>query len=284
MIAALLRNNRGFSLVEVITAATVMLIVFGAAVSLYIGEQRTAVVETDFSHVQDNLRLALNQLSKDVRMAGFLTVEPPIVEESPTEFTISTTAPSQCYARITTPDSSMNASKTFTVYSASMAERFRGGNTVRIIRPPNQEQPGEENVTDPSDLVFSVDSIDLSDVDNPQITLSGFSSTVDYAYAAGDMIVRVIPGAPVVNEVHYEYLPASQTLQRVVNGGAPQHLASGLTDVLFEYVRNDEDLVTAVNITLTGIGGPDPDENPEAAEKIGFREKTFRTSVAVRNI
>jgi len=283
MIAALLRNNRGFSLVELITAATVMLIVFGAAASLYIGGQRTAVVETDFSHVQDNLRLALDQLSKDVRMAGFLTVEPPIVEVSPTEFTISTTAPSQRYARITTPDASMNATKTFTVYSASMAERFRGGDTVRIIRPPNQEQPGEENVTDPSDLVFSVDSIDLSGVD-PQITLSGFSATVDYAYAAGDMIVRVIPGAPVVNEVNYAYIPASQTLQRVVNGGAPQHLASGLTDVLFEYVRNDEDLVTAVNITLTGIAGPDPDENPDAAKKIGFREKTFRTSVAVRNI
>ena len=131
MIAALLRNNRGFSLVELITAATVMLIVFGAAASLYIGGQRTAVVETDFSDVQGNLRLALDQLSKDVRMAGFLTVETPVVEVSQTEFTISTTAPSQRYARITTPDSSMNTTKTFTVYSDSMAERFRGGDTVR---------------------------------------------------------------------------------------------------------------------------------------------------------
>ncbi|AJF06036.1 PilW family protein [Geoalkalibacter subterraneus] len=286
MIADVLRNERGFSLPELIVAATVMLVVMSASMTLYIGSHRTSKVETDFGDVQANLRLALDQLSKDVRMAGFLTVEPPIIDISPTEFTISTTSPSRRYARITGPDPSIGVQKTFVIYSSSMAERFSTGDTVRIIRPPNQEQPGEGNVADPSDLVFTVQSVDAqTDPDNPEITLAGFNGGIDYSYAAGDMIVRVVAGAPLVNEVRYRYLSApDNALQRIVNSGPPQTLARGLKDVVFDYTLNDEDLVVAVNMRIEGIAGPDPDTNPEAAKKIRPRQKTFRTSVAVRNI
>lgn len=278
MIAKNLRDHRGFSLPEVLIAATIMLVIMGAVMSLFLGSQRTARVETDFGDVQDNLRLAMDQLSKDVRMAGFLTVEPPLEEVSATEFVINTTTPARRYARITVAPSGISTSKTFTIYSESMVERFRPGDTVRIIRPPNQEQPGQDDVASPDFLVFTVAS---TDPDTNQMTLNGFSSTVDYAYSAGDMIVRTQIGAPLVSEVRYRFNPApDNTLERIVNGGTPQILARNLTDVVFEYVLNDVGNVQAVNINLTGATSPEPDPN----NKIARREQVFRTSVSIRNI
>lgn len=278
MIAKNLRDHRGFSLPEVLIAATIMLVIMGAVMSLFLGSQRTARVETDFGDVQDNLRLAMDQLSKDVRMAGFLTVEPPLVEVSATEFVINTTSPARRYARITIPDTTIGSDKTFSVYSESMVERFRAGDIVRIIRPPNQEQPGESVVANPSFLVFTVTNT------NPglrQMTLTGFSTTVDYSYAAGDMIVRTLPGAPLVNEVRYRYDGApNNALIRIVNGGTPQILARNLTDVVFEYVLNDVGNVESVNISLTGATSPAPDPT----NRIARREQIFRTSVSIRNI
>lgn len=272
MIAKNLRDHRGFSLPEVLIAATIMLVIMGAVMSLFLGSQRTARVETDFGDVQDNLRLAMDQLSKDVRMAGFLTVEPPIVPVSQTEFVINTTTPSRRYARIETPANS-GSERDFVVVSQTMADRFRDGDTVRIIRPPNQEQPGEGAT---ANLVFIVDG----PPSGTTIKLKGFDSSGIYGYSPNDMIVRTMPGAPVVNEVRYLFIAADNSLRRIVNGGTPQILARNLTDVVFEYELNDVGNVQAVNINLTGATSPAPDPN----NKIARREHVFRTSVSIRNI
>lgn len=274
MIAKTLRDQRGFSLPEVLIAATIMLVIMGAVMSLFLGSQRTARVETDFGDVQDNLRLAMDQLSKDVRMAGFLTVEPPIVPVSQTEFVINTTTPSRSYARILTPENSTESEREFEVVSQSMAARFRDGDTVRIIRPPNQEQPGDGATPN---LVFTV--VENSN-GTTNIKLKGFSASDVYSYSPNDMIVRTLPGAPVVNEVRYLFNAADNSLRRIVNGGTPQILARNLTDVVFEYELNDVGNVQAVNINLTGATSPAPDPN----NKIARREHVFRTSVSIRNI
>lgn len=276
MIRKRLNDNRGFTLPEILIAAAVMLIIMGGVMSLYLGSQRSAKVETDFADVQDNLRLALDQLTKDVRMAGFLVVGAPIADTSATAFTVRTTSPFRRYARITAPDSSTAGSKTFTVYSASMAERFRPGDKVRIIRPPNQEQPGSGVAG--AALVFDVSAVDPT---VPSISLSGFSAGTDYAYAAGDMVVRVADGAPVVSEIRYQFNPSpANSLERIVNGGTPQILARNLTDVAFAYVLNDEGEVRTVNVVITGATSPEPDPD----NRIPRRTRTLRSSIAVRNI
>ena len=161
-----------------------------------------------------------------------------------------------------------------------MVERFRPGDIVRIIRPPNQEQPGENAVANPSLLIFTVTNTD-PDPAVRQMTLTGFSSAVDYSYASGDMIVRTLPGAPLVSEVRYRYDGApNNALMRIVNGGTPQILARNLTDVVFEYVLNDVGDIESVNISLTGATSPAPDPS----NRIARREQIFRTSVSIRNI
>ncbi|KIH76921.1 prepilin-type N-terminal cleavage/methylation domain-containing protein [Geoalkalibacter ferrihydriticus] len=276
MMTERLRDNRGFGLIEVLIASAVMLVVMGAIMSLYLGSQRTAKVETDFAHVQDNLRLAFDQLTKDVRMAGFLVTGPPIDDRSATAFTIRTTSPARRYARITTPDLSTGGNKTFEVYSASMVERFRVGEKARIIRPPNQEQPGAD--TAGVALTFEVSAT------NPgarTLSLSGFSDGIDYAFSRGDMIVRVAEGSPLVSEIRYQFRPAPHnTLERIVNGGTPQILARNITGVQFDYNLNDEDDVQAIRLALTGSAGMENDPQ----NKITHRTRTVRTSITVRNI
>ncbi|WP_305045113.1 PilW family protein [Geoalkalibacter sp.] len=283
MIRRFLDDHRGFTLPEILIAAAVMLIIMGGVMSLYLGSQRTAKVETDFADVQDNLRLALDQLTKDVRMAGFLVAGAPITDISQTAFTLRTTSPFRRYARIIDPGpdpdpdpDTVTTTKTFTVYSASMAECFRPGDKVRIIRPPNQEQPGSGVAG--AALVFDVSAVDPT---VPSISLSGFSAGTDYAYAAGDMVVRVADGAPVVSEIRYQFNPSpANSLERIVNGGTPQILARNLTDVAFAYVLNDEGEVRTVNVVITGATSPEPDPD----NRIPRRTRTLRSSIAVRNI
>ncbi|MDO3376792.1 PilW family protein [Geoalkalibacter halelectricus] len=276
MIPKCLRDQRGFGLPEVLIASALMLVVMGAVMSLYLGTQRSARVETDFADVQDNLRLAFDQLTKDVRMAGFLVIGAPIVDRSATAFTIRTTSPARRYARITAPDIGTGSNKTFEVYSSAMVERFRVGDQVRIIRPPNQEQPGAE--ISGSSLIFEVSAT------NPgarTLSLSNFSDGADYAFSRGDMIVRVTAGSPLVSEIRYQFRPAPHnTLERVVNGGTPQILARNLSNLEFDYDFNDEDLVEAVRIAITGSAGVENDPQ----NKIAHRTRTVRTHITVRNI
>lgn len=62
----------GFTLVEIIVVMAIMSIVMMAATSLLIPFKRSSVVQTQLGDVQNNLRLAIDRITKDLRNAGFL--------------------------------------------------------------------------------------------------------------------------------------------------------------------------------------------------------------------
>ena len=65
-------HEAGFSLIELLVVALMMGLVMGAVGTLYVSHQRAATVESEVVDVQQNLRLAMDLISQDVSMAGFL--------------------------------------------------------------------------------------------------------------------------------------------------------------------------------------------------------------------
>lgn len=64
-------KSRGFSLVELMIAATIGLILLGGTGYVYLGSQQTFRTQDNFSRIQENVRYALDQVGVDVRMAGY---------------------------------------------------------------------------------------------------------------------------------------------------------------------------------------------------------------------
>jgi type IV pilus assembly protein PilW len=65
-------NQQGFSLVELMIAITIGFIVVGAVGYLYISASQSFRTTDNMSRMQENARLALETISRDVRMAGFV--------------------------------------------------------------------------------------------------------------------------------------------------------------------------------------------------------------------
>lgn len=62
---------QGFSLVELMIAATIGLILLGGIGYVYLGSRQIFRTQDDFSRIQENVRYALDQVGVDVRMAGY---------------------------------------------------------------------------------------------------------------------------------------------------------------------------------------------------------------------
>ncbi len=66
------RGIAGFTLIELLVVVGIMGIFMAAVFSLYVTHQRSAFTQEETVEVQQNLRVAMDQISNDIRMAGFL--------------------------------------------------------------------------------------------------------------------------------------------------------------------------------------------------------------------
>jgi len=61
----------GFSLVEILVALVLSLLLIGGIIQLFLGSKQTYRFHDALSRVQENGRLALDTMARDIRMAGF---------------------------------------------------------------------------------------------------------------------------------------------------------------------------------------------------------------------
>lgn len=92
-------KSRGFSLVELMIAATIGLILLGGIGYVYLGSRQTFRTQDDFSRIQENVRYTLDQVGVDVRMAGYAgclnaaSIDPANPSAGPAIGVISNTLP-----------------------------------------------------------------------------------------------------------------------------------------------------------------------------------------------
>ena len=64
-------NERGFSLVELLAAVVITAVVVAAALTTVVSSNRANQVNSQVADTQQNVRVAMDIISKDIRMAGF---------------------------------------------------------------------------------------------------------------------------------------------------------------------------------------------------------------------
>ncbi len=67
-----LKSQRGFTIIEVMVAVTLSLIVLAGVTQIYLGSKTTYKMQEASSEVQESGRFAMDFISKDVRMAGYI--------------------------------------------------------------------------------------------------------------------------------------------------------------------------------------------------------------------
>jgi prepilin-type N-terminal cleavage/methylation domain-containing protein len=71
MIMNKISNTRGFTLVEMLIAATISVIVISSALGVYLIQHKHLIVQDQISDMQQNIRASMQELSTKIRMAGY---------------------------------------------------------------------------------------------------------------------------------------------------------------------------------------------------------------------
>lgn len=286
----------GFTLVEALIVMGIMSIVMLAVMSFYVPAHRSTITQTQVADVQSNLRLAMDRMTKDILMAGFLIenpeATPAIVPNGATSFTIQTRMVGHGFARV---QSNAPAGTPLTIANAQMTEPFLGdadaskASKVRLFDPLTAREIdpyGEDGSTAPS-ANSHARLYNVADVAGDEITLAG-APTVP----AETVVILAVPvgnpnpGPPPLQTIVYRHEKNATypdgVLLRIINGTQTQLLARGLDDVNFVYHEVDG-RIRRIDITLTGQTRA---LNPAQPNDLisGAKTRSLQSSVKLRNV
>ena len=296
-----LRKISGFTLVEILVVMVIMGLVITAVYSLFINTQRTANTSEDVADVQQNLRVALDTIVSDIRMAGFLVPDQSAVAIAPdiifvdtnrdgvingTEvgdfFRITSRSSSKSYARVTgealiAPDLGIRV-------EAAMAPSFRNGDTILVVRPASGAiVAGPFVINTPSGNLLPIDGYVTSGV------------------SAGDIVVRKLAGEPEVAVISYWLRPVVgggdnnfELIRGYLNTDTPATfvssvIATNINALDFGYILDDGsdvpattafDRIRAIRIEITGETDNTRTGLPNFS---GVKSRTLQTVATVRN-
>lgn len=221
------RSCRGMTLVELMVVTAIFGVVIGAIYSLMLPVQKSTFTQTRVVDMQDDLRLALDRMTLDVRHAGMLVNGDPIANLNANpprmEFTIRLSAPQQSLgARIVELDPPVPGN--FRLDPPNMLERFSNNQSVKIVDAVSRDVVFP---TDPAGVV----NILITDVggndntnnparfDDNTITFSNLTAAELEALESGVLyLAGRTPGAPFVNTITYIFDPNDNTM---VGGARP---------------------------------------------------------------
>jgi prepilin-type N-terminal cleavage/methylation domain-containing protein len=275
-------GSPGMTLVELVLVMGILSIVMLAVMSLYIPTQQSAIAQSQVSDVQSNLRLALNRMTQDLLIAGFLVPTNPVIFEAsvtPTtaenpdddDFTIRTRVVGNAFARVSSSDD-VSGDIRITVTDPAMVDLFPVGSKVRLFEPITA---GEVKATTGSDAarVYTVTATGSGTFDINRGTVLTDKTDVP----AETVVLKVRDnGQPPLQTIRYRL--NNGVLERIVNGDT-QFLARNVDSVLFAYDKTPEGRVRRVDIVLTGATKALKDDAIS-----GEKSRQVATSVSLRNI
>jgi prepilin-type N-terminal cleavage/methylation domain-containing protein len=312
------RGERGFSLIELLIVILMIGIVMGAVYALFRAQRNNAYSQVEVVDVQQNLRVALDYISRDLRNAGILlpagtnqvfasaTGVPPFPTYT-NDIRLNVSSADGRFARVDfspladytipagTTSVTLKVETPASATSPNVVDGFAVGDNVRVIRPVD----GSQQLSSGVDFVITA-----TDRTVPSITIRRFDSG---NFTEGDVIVNGDMLTKVPDEVNYpvtiDYFlvngdgttsyngvicPNNQKcLVRSVNG-TPDIVAGNMSSLTFGYLNDNTGIEEAVPTDLTKIRAVRVTLNGATATTAGLsaggaRSRGLMTIVKLRN-
>ena len=252
-------NNHGFSLVELLIVMGMLLLVLTAVYSVYTAQQRSVVVQDDVVEVQQNLRIGMDQMTRDFRMAGYLACPSPIsggadlpvndlgpgTSDTVTVLIASGTSRS---AVIDEKPGITSSIVTFQLETPEDVDKFAGEESARIVSPQVKGIVPAKRATGLYPIL-SADRVAKT------VTLSGLA--LDAAIERGDMLLTAQAAGP--SKITYclgsatagacqaPMCPANQNCLVRIENGISSTVASNMAGLQFRYLLKDFSEVDSLN-------------------------------------
>lgn len=270
------KNQAGFTLVELLIVAALLGIVMTAVLGLVQVSQRQAYTTEEVVDVQQNLRVALEWMSRDLRMAGLVVGADEIIQDDPAsllcndmngdgdcldggeseELVFQTCSAPGLVGRIGGPadietTASSGTNQPIPLATVEMVRSLMDVDPldtevvyVRILRPATRHQP--------LDRVFTVKGESLT-ASPPELVLQGFNAAT--LLKPGDLVFRVIDpdldgdNDPNTNPPEHPNLSRYRLVDAPSGDGAQYYLARVPTGV----DPDDEDSFEIIATKITGV-------------------------------
>ncbi len=270
----------GFSLIELLIAMSILGTLMIAVFALYNMQHKMTYIEEDVVEVQQNLRMGMDHILRDLRYGGILVTgsTAPVFAiadntglNATDAITLNTSSSANTFARVDL-DLATNivsgVDVTFTVASAQEVDGFSTGDLFRVINSSEKSEP--------ISTYFTVTGTDRT---GPTITGSPAATATNVLFRRGFMIAKTGTSVPDTfpNTVHYCVGPNAacgpaittctigNCLIRIENG-IPDNgdvIAENIQDLQFSYILDGTTAevsttgnpanVRAVRVNLTGV-------------------------------
>lgn len=263
-------NQKGITLIEILIAVVITGAVTAAIFKLYITQHKNYIVQDDITIIQQNVRASIDELSREIRMAGYdLPIGIEAIRSSNTDPDTITLVyhTSDCETYISAPMPNPSAE----LKCGSDLSCFYDGQWVYIYDADSAK--GEW--------------FQITQVQNSSFHLQHNTMTLSRTYGMNALILAI-------TEVKF-YIdnttdPNHPKLMMKLFNKPPQIYADNIYDLQFQYVMKNgitvdvpgiAENIREVKIDVSGrSNSPDFDDNGIAS----FRARTFSTSVFLRNV
>jgi len=283
-------KQQGVTLVETMIAMVISLMLMAGVYQTYLGSKQAYRTQDGLSRLQENARFAMDQLSRDIRMANNFGCVPAafnqfgeqvIVDRSGT-FGYDPTTPA------VTANNGGIASIADTANADGITIRGIGGTNGIVASPvlsvagsvvtlmPGATMPAPGNVVISDCRQAEIVVLTAGNIGNPaanQITLPGVIGINGNTYGAGTMVYPV-------RTIAYSILPGAggqDGLFRAVDGNAAQEVAEGLESIDFLFRQ------TAATGTTLDISDAVNYWNDVGTVRVSMVFSTPRDNIAVDN-
>ena len=279
-----LRKDKGVTLLELLIALVISAIIVATLYRVFVSQQKNYVVQERVADMQQNVRVAINRMMREIRMAGFGSVSNVLSLPGPPPGVNG-------FTQVITPNNNAitivggfkqirrDNGDPITVDSAS-------GNTVTLDYTPNADE-------------FDTDAkrfISFGGVESNKFQINGKVLTLN-----SDLKLNHPKGTPIfkIQAITYQVLKEIKdgkdtfTLKRDENtGGGLQPLAENIENLQFKYFdSNDPPNEIALPIADPGkirmievmVGARTNIADPDYKGEDGFRRRTITSNIQIRN-
>ncbi len=270
-------NRRGVTLIELMIALVISAALVGAIYRTFLTQQNTYAVQDDVSDMQQNVRVAVNEMMREIRMAGFGNIGAIL------PVTINGTV----YGNVINPD--VPSAGALTILGIDDSESLTGINPPTQITVNNIKH-GTKTLFDTGDRKYiSIAGSETYIITDIAGIAAPYTLTLDRAVAASyitDGTVSVFP----IRAITFIVPSGTFVLRRNGNlGGGNQPLADNIENVTFQYLdvngvqtANPPDFRT-VRVSLTART-ENTDPKYKSGQGDGYRRRQVTSNILLRNM